>query len=184
MDALRLRRFLPKRHSRSFGRPLIKPMVCDLVSVCVFRCPHAHGICRWSCRRLLSVWSCLAQMRIWLGGRPAGEGSFPLTEVPHLNPDARIFRAALTSRSCDTPHRTHTHVLTASCLRPLGPVREPQLLHARVVFLSLTTLTDLPAYSLLYNSICLSMPQPLSSTAVAMVVLASFRLLTSPTMIV
>src|SRR5579863_10703145 len=89
---------------------------------------------------------------IWLGGRCAGESSFPLTEVPQLNPDARIFRAEFTSRSCDTPHRTQTHILTTSCLRPLGPVREPQLEHARVVFLSLTTLTRLPACWSLYCS--------------------------------
>src|ERR1700733_4587256 len=86
---------------------------------------------------------------IWLGGRCAGEGSFPQTGVPHLNPDASIFRAAFTSRSCDTPHRTHTPVLTTSCLRPLGPVREPQLEQARVVFRSLTICRDLQAYALL-----------------------------------
>ena len=47
---------------------------------------------------------------------------------------------------------------------PLGPNKAPQKLHALVVFLSLTTSTDLPAYSPLYCSIRLSMDQPLSST--------------------
>jgi hypothetical protein len=76
---------------------------------------------------------------IWLGARSTGEDSFPLTEVPHLDPAMSLFRAELTSRSCDSPQFTQTHCLTARCLRPLGPVRARQLEHARVVFFSLTT---------------------------------------------
>ena len=76
---------------------------------------------------------------IWLGARSSGEDSFPLTEVPHLDPAMSMFRAELTSRSCDSPQFTQTHCLTARCLRPLGPVRARQLEHARVVFFSLTT---------------------------------------------
>ena len=118
---------------------------------------------------------------IWLGRHAASDGSFPLTEVQHLDPAMRIFRAAFTSRSCDSPQCAHSHRLTASCLGPLGPVRDPQLEQPRVVFRSLTTCTDLPAFSPLYRSICLSMPQPLSSTDFAIRVFANFRLLTSPT---
>jgi hypothetical protein len=66
-------------------------------------------------------------------------------------------------------------------LAPVGPLRDPHLLQARVVFLSETTFTDLPACSPLYNSICLSSPQPQSNTDFPIRVFASFRLLTSPT---
>ena len=125
----------------------------------------------------------LRRRDVWLGARSSGDGSFPLTGVPHLDPTMRMFRAELTSRSCDSPQFTHTHCLTASCLRPLGPERAPQLEQPRVVLRSLTILTDLPACSPLYSSICLSIPQPVSSTAVAILVLASFRGLTSPTTI-
>jgi hypothetical protein len=78
---------------------------------------------------------------VWLGGRSAGNSSFPRTEVRHLDPAIRIFRAAFTSRSCDSPQFTQFHCLTTRCLRPLGPERAPQLEHARVVFRSLTTST-------------------------------------------
>ena len=64
-----------------------------------------------------------------------GKGSFPRTEVRHLDPTVRIFRAAFTSRSCDSPQSAHFHCLTARCLGPLGPVSAPQLEHTRVVFL-------------------------------------------------
>jgi hypothetical protein len=76
---------------------------------------------------------------IWLGTHSSGEDSFPLTEVPHLDPAMSMFRAELTSRSCDSPQFTQTHCLTARCLRPLGPARARQLEHARVVFFSSTT---------------------------------------------
>src|ERR1700750_3353092 len=114
------------------------------------------------------------------GGRSTDDDSFPLTEVPHLDPAMRMFRAALTSRSCDSPQCAHSQCLTASCLRPLGPLRAPQLEQAREVFLSLTTWTVLPAHSPLYCRNRLSMPQPESRTDFAIRVFASFRLLTSP----
>src|SRR5580698_2294685 len=104
-------------------------------------------------------------------------------EVRHLDPRRRMFRAALTSRSCRSPQRAHSHALTASCLRPLGPLSAPQVEHTCVVFLSQTMITNLPACSPLYCSIRLSMPQPLSSTPLAKGVFTSFRLLTSPTKI-
>jgi hypothetical protein len=66
---------------------------------------------------------------------------------------------------------------------PVGPVGDPQTLQARVVFLSLTTLTVLPACSPLYCSIRLSVPQPASNTDLDIRVLISFWLLTSPTTI-
>jgi hypothetical protein len=66
----------------------------------------------------------------------------------------------------------------------VGPNKAPQTLHARVVFLSLTTTTDLPACSPLYCNIRLSVAQLLSSTDFAIRVRTSFWLLTSPTTIV
>src|SRR5688572_7584544 len=85
-----------------------------------------------------------------------------------------MFRAAFTSRSCGSPQPLHVHALTASCLRPCGPLSAPHCEQAREVFRSLTTSTDLPACSPLYCSICLSIPHPLSSTDFASRVLASF----------
>jgi hypothetical protein len=54
-------------------------------------------------------------------------------------------------------------------------------LHARVVFLSLTTVTDRSACSPLYANIRLSMPHPSSNTDFAIRVFTSAVLLTSPT---
>jgi hypothetical protein len=118
-----------------------------------------------------------------LGGRSAGDDSFPLTEVPHLDPALRMFRAALTSRSWHSPQCAHSQRLTASCLRPLGPLEAPQLEQLREVFLSLTICTVLPAHSPLYCKNRLSRPQPESNTDFAIRVFARFRLLTSPTTI-
>src|SRR3984957_10742157 len=95
-----------------------------------------------------------------------------------------MLRAAFPSRSCSAPHSEHSQCLTESMSLPLGPSKAPQKLHARVVFLSLTTSTDLPACSPLYCRNRLSMDQPLSSTDFAIRVLTSFWLLTSPTTIV
>src|SRR4051794_31911646 len=139
---------------------------------------------RWSCRRPLSVGSDSRRYEVRLGGHSTGEDSFPLTEVPHLDPALRMFRAALTSRSCHSPQCAHSQRLTASCLRPLGPLRAPQLEQLREVFRSLTTWTVLPAHSPLYCKNRLSVPQPESNTDFAIRVFASFRLLTSPTTIV
>src|SRR5579862_306094 len=86
--------------------------------------------------------------------------SFPLTEVPHLDPNLTMFRAAFTSRSCQSPHSAHCQVLTTSSLGPLGPKGAPQLEHTREVSRSSTIITDLPACSPLYCSIRLSIPQP------------------------
>src|SRR5262249_106558 len=79
------------------------------------------------------------------GESTIGDDSFPQTQVQRLDPAMRIFRAALTSRSCDSPQCAHAHCLTTSCLRPLGPARAPQLEQARVVLRSLTTCRDLHA---------------------------------------
>ena len=68
--------------------------------------------------------------------------------------------------------------------KPVGPVRAPQSLHARVVFLSETIITHLPAAWPLYDSCVFSSPHPASKTDLAIRVLASLRLLISPTMIV
>src|ERR1700722_14860259 len=115
----------------------------------------------------------------WLGGASETDDSFPLTDGGNLPAD-RWFRAEFTSRSCVTPHALHTQVLTTSMSRPVGPVRALQLLHVRVESLSLTMITLLPACWPLYCNCALSMPQPASSTDLAIRVFASFRLLTSP----
>ena len=82
----------------------------------------------------------------WLGDATGGASSFPQADGERL-PANRIFLAALTSLSCMPPHAPHTHVLTSSMSRPLGPVKARQLLHARVVFFSLTMIMLLPACS-------------------------------------
>src|SRR5229473_2669661 len=73
---------------------------------------------------------------VWLGGAAENDDSFPRTDGGDLPADSML-RAALTSRSCVTPHALHTHVLTASMSIPAGPVRALQSLHVRVVSLSL-----------------------------------------------
>ena len=75
-------------------------------------------------------------------------------------------------------------MLTRSPLTPAGPVRAPHVEQVRLVLRSLTILTRLPALSPLYCSCARSIPQPESRTAFAILVLTSFRLLTSPTTIV
>jgi len=57
----------------------------------------------------------------WLGGATDGDSSFPYTDVEHLHAH-RVFLAALTFLSCVTPHALHTHVLTESMSKPVGPV--------------------------------------------------------------
>src|SRR5476649_761367 len=59
-------------------------------------------------------------------------------EVRHLDP-IRIFRAALTSRSRDSPQSLHTQDLTINPLTPRGPLTAPQAEQVTLVFLSLTT---------------------------------------------
>ena len=94
---------------------------------------------------------------VWLGGAAENDDSFPLTDGGDLPADSML-RAELTSRSCVTPHAPHTHVLTSSMSIPAGPVRALQSLHSRVVFLSLTIDTRLPACWPLYSSCVLSIP--------------------------
>src|ERR1700728_4159991 len=116
-----------------------------------------------------------------LGGISPYDSSFPL-EVRDLDP-IRVFRAELTSRSCNSPQLLHTQNLTVNPLIPRGPVRARQGKQVTVVFLSLVTSNVLPACWLLYCRKPLSMPQPESSTDLAIRVRMSFRLLTSPTTI-
>src|ERR1700686_3225178 len=112
---------------------------------------------------------------------PASTAARSRTEVRHLDP-IRIFRAAFTSRSCDSPQSLHTHDLTINPLSPRGPLSAPQVEQVTLVFLSLTSSNVLAACWLLYSKKLLSSPQPESSTHFAIRVLASFTLLTSPTM--
>jgi hypothetical protein len=57
-----------------------------------------------------------------LGGVGDGEDLFPQTDGEHLSA-SRIFFAALTSLSCLSPQALHTHALTTSMSRAVGPVR-------------------------------------------------------------
>ena len=84
------------------------------------------------------------RLDVWLGGAAVSDDSFPLTDGGDLPAD-RMFRAALTSRSCVTPHALHTQVLTTSMSKPVGPERALQLLHVRVESLSVTMITLLLA---------------------------------------
>ena len=59
-----------------------------------------------------------------LEGRMFDGDSFPHTGA-HAWARRRMFRAALTSRSCRAPQRTHTHCLTINPLTPRGPLRHP-----------------------------------------------------------
>ena len=70
--------------------------------------------------------------------------------------------------------------MTRSCSREIQHL-DPGMFLAALVFLSFTTDTDLPAYSLLYNNIRSSSSWPLLSTDFAIRALTGFRLLTSPT---
>jgi len=72
-----------------------------------------------------------------LGAITDGNGSFPPTDVGLLHAD-KMLRAAFTSRSCMSPHALQLHALTTSLSGPVGPVRDPQPLQARVVLRSLT----------------------------------------------
>jgi hypothetical protein len=72
-----------------------------------------------------------------LGGTRKDEDSFLLTDAGH-SARRRMFRAPLTSRSCDTPHAVHVQRLTCNPLTPRGPVRESQCEQVQLVFLSLT----------------------------------------------
>jgi hypothetical protein len=67
-----------------------------------------------------------------------GVDSFPHTEVKHLDP-IRIFRAAFTSRSCESPHSLQIHDLTINPFTPRGPLSAPQEEQVTLVYLSLTT---------------------------------------------
>src|SRR5947209_7742758 len=141
--------------------------------------PHNNTVMRKAALRPVLIAASLTvcvlprkSQMLCFGATRQGDYSFPLTEVCNLDP-ARMFRAALTSRSCSAPQAEQHHRLTTSCLGPLGPLRHPQLEQARVVNRSLTMTTDLPACSPLYCSICLSIPQPLSSTAFAIRVFTS-----------
>jgi hypothetical protein len=64
------------------------------------------------------------RLRSLLDGTGESEDSFPLTEVSPPDP-IRIFRAALTSRSWDSPQSRHIHDLTINSFTPRGPLSDP-----------------------------------------------------------
>src|ERR1700685_401535 len=116
-----------------------------------------------------------------LGGISPYDDSSPL-EVRDLDP-IRVFRAELTSRSCNSPQLLHTQNLTGNPLIPRGPVKARQGKQVTVVFLSLVISNGLPACWLSSCRKPLSAPQHESSTDLPRRVRTSFRLLTSPTTI-
>src|SRR5215472_8290430 len=103
------------------------------------------------------------------------DDSFPRTGA-HAWARRRMFRAALTSRSCRSPQRTHNHRLTISPLTPRGPVGHPHEEQVTLVAFSLTTENDLAACWLLYSRKFLSMPRLLSNSAFAARVLRSLMI--------
>src|SRR5215203_810467 len=54
-------------------------------------------------------------------------GLAPGPQAVTARPAARIFFAALTSRSCAIPQSVQVHVRTRRPLSPIGPVRAPHL---------------------------------------------------------
>src|SRR3982074_3102023 len=95
-------------------------------------------------------------------------------------PAARMFFAALTSRSWTVP-QPQIHALIPRPAVPLGPQRA---LHAEQVWVenaSLTSANVAPAKSHLYRSIVRNADQPASSTDLACGVLTSAEALTLPT---
>ena len=91
-----------------------------------------------------------------------------------------MFLAALTSRSCDAPQRTHTQALTPSVLSPLGPERVPQSEQVTLENVSRPD-TQVPASLLaLYDNWNLTLCQAASSVDFAKGVLMSLLLDTSP----
>jgi hypothetical protein len=91
------------------------------------------------------------------------EDSLPLTDAGD-SARWRMFRAALISRSCGSPHSRHVHRFTRHSLTPWGPLSDPPDEQVRRVFVSLTTGTLLPVCWPLYCRRVLSIPHPQSST--------------------
>src|SRR5487761_2558547 len=100
-----------------------------------------------------------------------------------LCPSARMFLAALRSRSCKVPHCGQSHSLIPRPSWPLGPVRLLHTLQVWVENASLTSSNHTPALSPLYLSMVRNAPQPASSTDLALLVLASACAFTLPTKI-
>ena len=109
-------------------------------------------------------------MRIVILGAPAG--------VPSAR-RAAMFLAALASRLCTAP-QLQVHCLIPSLLKPFSPT----LAHEEHVWIgcaSFTSSKTTPACWLLYSNTVLNMAQPASSVLLAIWVLTSFVLPTSPT---
>ena len=108
-------------------------------------------------------------------------------EIPtarRLCPSARIFSAALMSRSFKLRHLSlqQRHSLIRKSALPFGllVVISPQLEQTWVVKFSLTSSNNTPAFSHLYLSIVLNAAKPVSNTDLAILVFTSFAALKSP----
>ena len=115
-----------------------------------------------------------------LEGHMRDADAFPRMDA-HAWARRRMLRAALTSRSCRAPQGTHTQCLTINPLTPRGPLRHPHEEQVTLVFFSQATENDLAACWLLYSRKLLSMPKPLSYTALATRVFRSLATLMSTT---
>ncbi len=115
-----------------------------------------------------------------LTSSPPSRPGIPFLGVVRPLRNARMFRAALTSRSCATPPPVQTHVLTPRPRSPRGPERAPQSAHVTRENRAWPS-TETPASRLaLYGNWCLTMPQAASYVDVAQGVLTSVGLDTSP----
>ncbi len=115
-----------------------------------------------------------------LTSSPPSRTGIPLLGVARPLRNARMSRAALTSRSCATPQQRHTHVLTPRPRSPRGPERAPQSAHVTREHRSWPS-TQIPASRLaLYGNWRLTMPQAAAYVDVAKGVLMSLVLETSP----
>src|SRR5258706_10313276 len=94
-----------------------------------------------------------------------------------------MFLAALTSRSCSTPHTSHVQALIPRPATPFGPVRLAQHEQVWVENASLTSSNHTPASAHLYCSMVRNALQPASSTDLANRVLARAEAFTLPTKI-
>ena len=99
----------------------------------------------------------------------------------NARPRARMFLAALTSRSCSRRQALQVQRRTARPAAPCGPVAASQPLHCRVLPASLLCTNHAAASSLLYLSMVRRLLQPASSTLLACGPRARAWALMSPT---
>ena len=121
----------------------------------------------------------------WRQRRPAraaaqGAGRAGIPPARRPRPAARMFFAALMSRSCSVPQTLHRHPLIPRPATPFGPVMLPQHEQVWVEYASLTSSNHTPASSHLYCSMVRNALQPASNTNFAIRVFARPAAFTSP----